>query len=296
MIQRSRPMANKRMFSSSIIDSDAFIEMSPMARLLYINLSMHADDDGFTNSTKREMRIIGASDSDLDELVEKRFVIRFDSGVVAIKHWRINNTLRSDRYKETTYTEEKNQLIIEPNGAYTMKNDEKIVGKPNGNQMETNGIPSDNQCVPQYRGGEDRIDKDRLGKVRLGEGCACACDELPENQADSLTSPSQESNPILYFPTKNGNQPIYQSDIDNLTRYYNGAIDVKAEILACAENSRSKPESVSSWQTAVTVWISRTLRFKETDNVATEGRRNKGSRRNRSMEPDKYIEAEDAGL
>ena len=106
--------------------------------------------------------------------------------------------------------------------------------------------------------------------------------------------PSQES-PIVYFPTKNGVQPIYQSDIDNLTHYYNGAIDVKAEILACAENSRAKPEGVSYWQTAVTVWISRTLRFKSADNVAADNRK-MGTRNHRSMEPGKIIEGEEAGF
>ena len=147
---------------------------------------------------------------------------------------------------------------------------------------------------PQIRGGEDRLEEDRLGEIRLGEGCACVHEETSEVQADCLTSPSQES-PVIYFPTKNGVQPIYQSDIDNLTNYYNGAIDVKAEILACAENSRAKPEGVSSWQTAVTVWISRTLRFKSADNVAADNRK-MGTRNHRSMEPGKIIEGEEAGF
>lgn len=287
-------MADKRMFSSKIIDSDAFIEMSPMARLLYFNLSLHADDDGFTNSARREMKIVGAQDSDLNELVDKRFVIRFDSGVVAIKHWRINNTIRSDRYKATTYTDEKSLLTIEPNGAYTIKSEVNNNGIPSDNHKNIDGIPSDNQCVPQIRGGEDRIDKDRLGKDRLGEGCACVREESSEIQADCLTPPSQES-PVLYFPTKEGEQPIYQSDIDNLSRYYNNSIDVKAEILACAENSRGKPGKESSWQTAVTVWISRTLRFKSADSIESENRK-MGTRNHRSMELGKYIETEDAGL
>lgn len=287
-------MADKRMFSSKIIDSDAFIEMSPMARLLYFNLSLHADDDGFTNSARREMKIVGAQDSDLNELVDKRFVIRFDSGVVAIKHWRINNTIRSDRYKATTYTDEKSLLTIEPNGAYTIKSEVNNNGIPSDNHKNIDGIPSDNQCVPQIRGGEDRIDKDRLGKDRLGEGCACVREESSENQADCLASPSPES-PVLYFPTKEGEQPIYQSDIDNLSRYYNNSIDVKAEILACAENSRGKPGKESSWQTAVTVWISRTLRFKSADSIESDNRK-MGTRNHRSMEPGKYIETEDAGL
>ena len=287
-------MADKRMFSSKIIDSDAFIEMSPMARLLYFNLSLHADDDGFTNSARREMKIVGAQDSDLDELVDNKFVIRFDSGVVAIKHWRINNTIRSDRYKATTYTDEKSLLTIEPNGAYTIKSEVNNNGIPSDNHKNIDGIPSDNQCVPQIRGGEDRLEEDRLGEIRLGEGCACVREESSEIQADCLASPSPES-PVLYFPTKEGEQPIYQSDIDNLSRYYNNSIDVKAEILACAENSRGKPGKESSWQTAVTVWISRTLRFKSADSIESENRK-AGTRNHRSMEPGKIIEGEEAGF
>lgn len=288
-------MADKRMFSSKIIDSDAFIEMSPMARLLYFNLSLHADDDGFTNSTRREMKIVGAQDSDLDELVDKRFVIRFDSGVVAIKHWRINNTIRSDRYKATTYTDEKSLLTIEPNGAYTMKNDDLNVGIPSDNHKKIDGIPSDNQCVPQIRGGEIRIDKDRLGKDRLGEERACACEESPENQADCFTPPSSEEDVFIYFPTSKGEVAITNNDVENLEKKYNGAVDVKAEILACAANARSKPNAVNTWQYAVACWIARTLRFKSSDSLESDNRRS-GRRNNRSMEPDKYIEMEDAGL
>ena len=72
-------MADKRMFSSKIINSDAFIEMSPMARLLYFSLALHADDDGFTNSIRREMKIVGAQDTDLNELIDNKFIINFDS-------------------------------------------------------------------------------------------------------------------------------------------------------------------------------------------------------------------------
>ena len=287
-------MADKRMFSSKIINSDAFIEMSPMARILYFNLSLSADDDGFTNSIKREMRITGAKESDLKELVDKKFVIQFDSGVVLIKHWWINNKRQKDRYTETMFTEEMSLVYQKSNKEYELKSNDFS----ERNELVTNLEPSWNQVATttdtQIRGGEDRLDKDRLGKDRLGEGCACVREESSEIQADCLTPPSQES-PVLYFPTKEGEQPIYQSDIDNLTNYYNGAIDVKAEILACAENSRAKPEGVSSWQTAVTKWISRTLRFKSADNVAADNRK-MGTRNHRSMEPDKYIETEDAGL
>ena len=276
-------MAEKRMFSSNAIDSDALLDMSPTARLLYYDMGMRADDDGFIDSPKKIMRIIGASDSDLKELIDNGFVLRFESGVIVIRHWYVNNRVRRDTYHETIYTEEKSRLLLEKNNVYQLRND-----------SVTDTLQTRDEIGSQIRGGEDRIDKDRLGKHRLGEGCACVREESSEVQADCLTSPSQES-PVIYFPTKNGAQPTYQRDIDNLTNYYNGAIDVKAEILACAENSRAKPEGVSSWQTAVTVWISRTLRFKSADNVAADNRK-MGTRNHRSMEPGKIIEGEEAGF
>ena len=278
-------MAEKRMFSSNVIDSDAFLDMSPTARLLYYDMGMRADDDGFIDSPKKIMRIIGASDSDLKELIDNGFVLRFESGVIVIRHWYVNNRVRRDTYHETIYTEEKSRLLLEKNNVYQLRDD-----------SVTDTLQERNEIGSQIRGGEDRLDKDRLGKVRLGEGCACAREESSEDQADCPSYPSQEL-PVLYFPTKEGEQPIYQSDIDNLSRYYNNSIDVKAEILACAENSRGKPGKESSWQTAVTVWISRTLRFKSADNVAADNRK-MGTRNNRSMEPDKYkdIIPEDAGL
>ena len=276
-------MAEKRMFSSNVIDSDAFLDMSPTARLLYYDMGMRADDDGFIDSPKKIMRIIGASDSDLKELIDNGFVLRFESGVIVIRHWYVNNRVRRDTYHETIYTEEKSRLFMEKNNVYQLRND-----------SVTDTLQTRDEIGSQIRGGEDRLDKDRLGEIRLGEGCACVREESSEIQADCPAPPSQES-PVVYFPTKNGDQPIYQSDIDNLTNYYNGAIDVKAEILACAENSRAKPEGVSSWQTAVTVWISRTLRFKSADSVESENRK-MGTRNHRSMEPGKIIEGEEAGF
>ena len=87
-------MAEKRMFAKTIIDSDAFIEMPISARLLYYDLGMRADDDGFVNSPKKIMRMIGASEDDMRILAMRKFIIPFDNGLVVIKHWRINNYLR----------------------------------------------------------------------------------------------------------------------------------------------------------------------------------------------------------
>lgn len=132
-------MAERRMFAKTIVLSDAFLDMPMSARCLYFTLGMLADDDGFINSPRAIMRQCGASDDDMKLLIAKRFVLLFESGVIVIKHWRINNYLRSDRYQETKYIEEKKTLSVDANGSYT-------------------GIP--HTVYP----GKDRLGKDSIGK------------------------------------------------------------------------------------------------------------------------------------
>jgi len=112
-------MAQKRMFSLQIVDTDAFLEMPATSQLLYFHLGMRADDDGFVSNPKKIMKITNSQDDDLKILLGKRFLIGFDSGVVVIKHWKINNYIQNDRYKETGYRDEKSSLLIKENGAYT---------------------------------------------------------------------------------------------------------------------------------------------------------------------------------
>ena len=113
-------MANKRMFSKDITDSDAFIEMSSAAQALYFHLNQGADDDGFNNQVQMAIMKAHASTDDLKILMAKNFVIRFECGVIVIKHWRLHNTLRKDRYTPTNYQEELNLLGIKENGVYTL--------------------------------------------------------------------------------------------------------------------------------------------------------------------------------
>lgn len=151
-------MAERRMFAKTIIDSDAFLDMPLSTQALYFHLSMRADDDGFINNPRKIQRMVGCADDDLKVLIAKNFIIPFDSGIVVIKHWRIHNYLRSDRYKETVYKEEKAMLTVKENNAYTLTGGVGIpVGIPSG-------IPNGYQMDTQVRLGQDRLGKDRLGK------------------------------------------------------------------------------------------------------------------------------------
>lgn len=113
-------MAQKRMFTMKIVDSDAFLDMPLSTQCLYFHLNMRADDDGFIGNPKKIMRMIGASEDDLKILLAKRFLIIFEDSVVVVKHWWMHNTLAKDRYHETSYTDEKALLRIKENKAYTL--------------------------------------------------------------------------------------------------------------------------------------------------------------------------------
>jgi hypothetical protein len=123
-------MAERRMFSKQIIDSDVFLDMPQSSQNLYFHLNMRADDEGFINNPKKVMRIIGSNQNDLEILLAKRYLLSFNSGVIVIKHWKLHNKIRKDRLKETLYLDEKAQIKQKKNGNYTEL-------QPNGNQMTT---------------------------------------------------------------------------------------------------------------------------------------------------------------
>ncbi len=171
-------MANRRMFSMQIIDSDAFMDMSQTAQLLYFHLAMRADDDGFIGNPRKIMRSVGSNDDDLRVLLGKRFLLTFDSGIVVIKHWRIHNLIRADRHTDTTYQLEKKQLGLNEYGAYTEARDgvaeiptvkapPYLEARKNKDEsdVETNRQPIGNQSAHS-------IGKVRKGKERRGESPA----------------------------------------------------------------------------------------------------------------------------
>ena len=164
-------MAERRMFAKTIVLSDAFLDMPMSARNLYFTLGMVADDDGFVNNPRSIMRQISATDDDMKVLIAKKFVLIFDNGVIVIKHWRINNYLRSDRYKDTKYLEERAHLTVDDNGAYHLDTAQKDAGIP-----------------PVYQAVDERYTQDRIGKVSIGEG---------RLEQESIGKDKENNNPIF---------------------------------------------------------------------------------------------------
>lgn len=219
------------MFSKSIIDSDAFVSMPMSTQALYFHLAMRADDDGFVDSPRKIMRMVGAADDDIRILIAKRYILAFQSGVIVIKHWLIHNYIRKDRYKKTLYANEKSQLFIKENGAYTdhdgggihkslgnglsvpadIPDDEKLAGLPSGQ-------PNDNQRLTQVR----------LGKDRLGKVSTTGKDSTKEAPSDDSIAPAPP--PVITMPLNDGTSHLVtQDDMTKYTQLY-PAVDVMQEL------------------------------------------------------------------
>jgi hypothetical protein len=148
------PVARKRMYDNGVTSSDDFISMPSSAQALYFHLNQMADDDGFNNQIQMAMMMAHASTDDLRVLMAKSFIIRFECGVIVIKHWRLHNTLRKDRYTPTNYQEEFRMLGIKENGAYTL-----------GCQTVANGLPDGCPSIDKNSKDKDSLVEDSIGGV-----------------------------------------------------------------------------------------------------------------------------------
>lgn len=165
-------MRNRRMTSVSVIRSDFFLDMPLSAQALYFQLNAEADDDGIVANPKSVMRLIGANLNDFDILLAKKFLIKFEDGTIAIKHWRVNNTIPKDRYKPTEYQENMSLLYLKDNGIYTL---DPSKGTPCLQSVSTGGYKVDTQ---------DNISKDKIREVKLSKENKR---EYEDNDLDSLS-------------------------------------------------------------------------------------------------------------
>jgi hypothetical protein len=210
-----KKIAERRMFAKTIVDSDAFIDMPISARLLYYDLGMRADDDGFVNSPKKIIRMISASDDDLKLLIAKKFIIPFENGVVVIKHWRIHNYIRKDTYKSTNYKEQLASLDFDENNAYT-----QALPMPTTVRDESVDEPST----------QDRLGKDRIGKDIYGTFKNV---KLTKDEVEKLNTEYGEpkANSMIEFLSSYREEKGYKnkSDYLSLRRWVAKAVDEKQD-------------------------------------------------------------------
>ena len=133
-------MAQRRMFSQKVVETDKFLDMALTAQTLYFHLGMNADDDGFVGNPKSIKRMIGASEDDLKTLVQKDYIVVFDDGVVAIKDWLVSNYVKKDRYNGTIYSEDRKLLAIDRNKRYQIAAQTEPNCLQNGTNLEPKWI------------------------------------------------------------------------------------------------------------------------------------------------------------
>lgn len=138
-------MANRRMFSLDVVDTDKFLDMPATSQNLYFHLGMRADDDGFVSSPKKITKLVNCGDDDLKVLTSRGFIIEMGDGIVVIKHWKQNNYIQNDRYKPTIYQKQFDLLVVN-DGVY---------------ELDTGCIQHVSELEAQYRIDKDRIEKDR---------------------------------------------------------------------------------------------------------------------------------------
>ena len=119
-------MKDRRMIAESDIGSTKFIKNSLGAQALYMHLIVKADDDGFVSNALPVARMIGASQNEVDELVNNGYLLDMGDDVHVVKHWLINNTLRKETYKPTEYQSKRAKLYIKRNFAYTLNPEKGI--------------------------------------------------------------------------------------------------------------------------------------------------------------------------
>lgn len=181
-------MAEKRMFTMRIIDSDPFKEMPLSAQALYFHLGMNADDEGFLNNAKSIQRSILASDDDMKLLIAKKFLITFESGIVVIKHWKMHNTIQPSRLKETQYTEEKRLLSVKENKSYTLN-------LAPVDSLLTNCQQTVNTC--QQNDAESRLEEISIDKYSVVESSVVESSVVEEQPAPTPNNINTEYNSLI---------------------------------------------------------------------------------------------------
>ena len=167
-------MASKRMFSLSVTDTDAFLDMPTSTQALYFHLGMHGDDDGFVGSPKKIVRSAGCGNDDLKLLITKGFIIPFDSGVVVIRDWSINNYIQNDRYRPTVYTAEKAKLKQDEAKRYILATD-----------LDTPCIQTVSNMDTQISIDKVRLEENRKGESESSSAGAPTLDDVRDYVRDN---------------------------------------------------------------------------------------------------------------
>jgi len=185
-------MAERRMFHSSVVESDAFLDMPAGAQALYFHLGMHADDDGFVNGPRQIARKLRRPPRELQFLVDAGFLLDFD-GIMVIKHWLVGNSLKADRMKPLNYPDIAEKIYVTENRLYTL---ERVESTDNLLKRRTQRLESiRNPKVREGKVKEDKLKEDKVAEDKISEDKSADA-EFP---AEPETATAADRNNSLNF-------------------------------------------------------------------------------------------------
>lgn len=262
-------MAKRRMFNIAVVGSDAFLDMPASAQALYFHLGMRADDEGFIGNAKMIQRAVGASPDDLKLLIAKRFLLAFDSGVVVVKHWHMNNAIRNDRKMLTVYTDEKALLSIKSNNSYTERqsNDGQMVGVwlSDGchavDKRLSSGCQAVGEMAPQYS-----IDKYSIDKYSIEDSLNNKDDNIKKEKEKYKKEKEKNALTVKRFA------PPSVFEVKEYCESRNNGIDAEYFVDYYTANgwTQGKNRPIKDWKACVRTWERRNGKKSETTEVVDE--------------------------
>ncbi len=236
-------MANRRMFSKAILDSDLFFDLPFPTQSLYIQLNMNADDDGFIGSPQKIIRMVGADKDDIKKIVDCGLLMDFDNGIYAVTHWNVHNQIRKDRLTETIYQREKAMLKTKKDGTYTWKR------RPNDNHPSTNCPPSiEKDSLGEYSGKRTVLENSNKEYINKEKNMYSSVD-VPINNSNlsEITDLIKLWNSKKNLPPQNEDISEEELDLlwDNLDSYYIEEIKIAIKYYSfMLEDIESKGEEI----------------------------------------------------
>lgn len=266
-------MANRRMFSKDVVETDKFLNMPLTSQALYFHLGMEADDDGFVASPKKVQRSVGGSDEDLETLISNGFIIRFESGIVVLVHWKRSNYIQSDRYKKTIHKKEAS-LLINENCVYHLD--------PDSIQHGYNPVYNTDT--------QDKLEEDKLNKdsIELNKDNIYVCSELsPVSKMDTEKTEPEKVETVEVEPVPSGykiillDKSFYEIPLEKLNFWKESypAVDVEQELrsmAAWADANPTRRKTRRGIEKFINGWLIRSQKEqlssseKETDKNGTE--------------------------
>ena len=223
-------MADRRMFSKTILSSDKFLDLPLSAQALYFHICLQADDDGFVNCVNKIQRMLAATKADINLLVEKGFLIDLKDNIFVVTHWKVHNRIQNDRYKKTIYLEKKAQIRELDTRVYTLDPE----WNQNGTKADPERIQNGSKAEPQVR--EEKVSRCQHREERIVPG---------SGGTNTLNGKTRFIPPSIDEVKAYCREMKYDIDTDKFWNYYesNGWMVGK--------------NSMKNWKASVRTWLQR---------------------------------------